>query len=111
MTVTRKKADETNGTIEAVDNGKDGKGDKYAWNLIPVLYIPYSTTFQRKSMPMLALFDSGSGVNAIQLTFVQESELFIRQTDIRVQKIDGITLVTYRIVVAIFLVMDRANRV
>ena len=62
-------------------------------------------------MPMLALFDSGSGVNAIQLTFVQESELFIRQTDIRVQKIDGITLVTYRIVVAIFLVMDRANRV
>ena len=62
-------------------------------------------------MPVLALFDSGSKVNTIYLTFVQELGLSIRPTDVGAQKINGITLDTYGIVVATFSMTDKTNRV
>ena len=40
-----------------------------------------------------------------------ELGLFIRPTDIKMQKIDSNTLNTYRMVVAAFLVTNKANRV
>ena len=60
---------------------------------------------------MLALFNSSSEVNAIYLTFAQELGLPIRPTDVRVQKIDSITLDTFGIVVTAFLVINKANQV
>ena len=58
-----------------------------------------------------ALIDSGSEVNAIHPTFVKELGLPIRPTDVGAQKIDDTTLDTYGMVVAAFLVIDKANRV
>ena len=60
---------------------------------------------------MLAFLDLGSEVNAIYPTFAQELEFSIKSTDVRVQKIDGITLDNYRMVVAAFSVTDKANQV
>ena len=60
---------------------------------------------------MLALFDSGSEVNAVHPAFTKELGLPIRPTDVGVQKIDGTTPKTYKMVVAAFSVEDKANRV
>ena len=57
------------------------------------------------------MIDSKSEVNAIHPTFAKQLGLPIRSTDIGAQKIDGITLDTYRMVVATFSVEDKANRV
>ena len=62
-------------------------------------------------MPVLALLDSGSEVNAIHPTFAQELGLPIRTTDIGAQKIDGTMLDTFGMMVVAFLVTDKANRV
>ena len=58
---------------------------------------------------VLVLFDSVSKVNAVYLTFAKELGLSIRPTDVEVQKIDGITLDIYEMVVAVFLVTDKVN--
>lgn len=50
-------------------NGKKSKSGEYLGNLKRVLCISYPITFRKKSMPVLALFNSGSKVNAIYLTF------------------------------------------
>ena len=62
-------------------------------------------------MPVLVLLDSGSEVNAIYPTFVWELGLPIRTMDIGAQKIDGIMLDTFEMVVVAFSVIDKANRV
>ena len=48
------------------------------------------------------LFDSDNKVNTIYQTFAQKLELLIRPIDVRAQKIDGIMLNTYKIIVAVF---------
>ena len=58
-----------------------------------------------------ALIDSRSEVNAIHPTFAKQLSLPIRPIDVGAQKIDGITLDTYGMVVAAFSVKDKANRV
>ena len=58
---------------------------------------------------MLALLDLSSKVNAVYLAFAKKSGLPIRLTDVGVQKIDGTTLDTYKMVVAYFLVGDKVN--
>ena len=60
---------------------------------------------------VLVLFDSGSKVNTVQPTFAKELGLSIRLTDVETQKIDGITLDIYEMVLAAFLVKNKANRV
>ena len=57
------------------------------------------------------MINSGSEVNAIHPSFVKQLGLPIKPTDVRAQKIDGTMLDTYGIVVAAFLVVDKANRV
>ena len=57
------------------------------------------------------MIDSKSEINTIYLTFVKELGLFIRPTDVRAQKIDGTTLNTYGMVVTVFSITDKANRV
>ena len=61
--------------------------------------------------PVQALIDSGSKVNAMHLSFVKQLGLPIRPIDVGAQKIDGSTLDTHGMVVAAFLVEDKANRV
>ena len=78
-------------------------------NLARVLCICYPIHFRKKSVSIL--FDWGNEFNAIHLTFAKELGLPIRPTDIKVQKIDSTTLDTYGIVVAAFLMKNKANRV
>ena len=60
---------------------------------------------------MLILHDLGNEVNAVHPAFVKELGLPIRLTEIEAQKIEGITLETYKIVVAAFLLENKANHV
>ena len=58
---------------------------------------------------MSALLDSGSEVNAIHPTFAWELGLSIRTTNVGAQKIDGIMLDIFGMVVVAFSMMDKAN--
>ena len=60
---------------------------------------------------MSALFNSKSEINTIHLIFAKELDLPIRPTDIRMQKIDGTILDSYRMVVIAFLIMNKANQI
>ena len=60
-------------------------------------------------MPVLALFDSGSEINAIYSFFAQELRLPIKPIDVKDQKIDGTTLNTFGMVVTGFLMIDKVN--
>ena len=60
---------------------------------------------------MLVLLNSGNEVNAVDPAFAKELGFPIRPTDVEAQKIDGITLETYEMVVAAFLVEDKANQI
>ena len=57
------------------------------------------------------MIDSGSEVNAIHLTFAKQLGLPIRLTDVGAQKIEVTMLHTYGMVVAVFIVEDKANQV
>ena len=59
----------------------------------------------------MILLNSANEINAIHPTFAKKLGLLIRPTDIGEQKIDGITLDTYEIVVVAFLIIDKANQV
>ena len=101
-------------TVKAVDTartGKDGKEskDEYLENLIRVPCIRYSIIFRKKSVPVSILLNSGSKVNAIHPTFVRELGLPIKPIDVKAQKIDGIILDTFGMIVAAFSVRDKAN--
>ena len=78
-----------------------------------IQYIYYPVQFKKDTneTQVQALFDSRSEVNAIHPTLVKKLGLSIRPIDIKVQKIDGITLNTYEMVVAAFSIADKANRV
>ena len=110
-TVETAEAVETTKAIETAGISKDSGESKgeYLENFVQVSCIRYPINFGKKSV--LALFDLGSEVNAIHPAFTKELGLFIRSTDIRVQKIDGTTLDTYEMVVAAFLVKNKANQV
>ena len=117
VTMTREEIVETAKALETAKavqiartgkNGKESKGE-YPENLAQVLCIRYPIIFQKDSVPISAFFDSGSKVNAIHPTFVRELGLLIRPTNVEVQKIDSTTLDIFGMVVAAFLVMDKAN--
>ena len=98
------------GTAGIGKNSKESEGE-YPENLARVPCIRYPITFQKKSVPISALFDSSSEVNAIHPTVVRELGLPIRPTDVSAQKIDGTMLNSFGIVVVAFSVTDKANRV
>ena len=109
---TREETVEATEAIESAEVGEDGveSNDKYL-NLAQVLCIWYPVIFQKKSVSMSVLFDSGSEVNAIYPTLAQKLGLPVRLIDIEAQKIDGIMLDTFGMVVTAFSVMDKANRI
>ena len=101
---------ETSKTGEDDKNSKNRKkGENLGTNLVWILCIWYSIIFQKQSV--LVLLDLKNEVNAIHLNFARELSLPIRLTNIGTQKIDGITLDTYKIVIANFLVINKANQV
>ena len=87
---------------------KEAVGENLGLSLTQVLYIRYPINFGEKSV--LVLLDSGSEINAVYPAFTKELGLLIRPTDIGVHKIDGNTLETYGIVIAAFLVENKANQ-
>ena len=112
--VTRTKEEEAEaaesvGTVEVSKDDKKSKGE-YP-NLARVPCVRYPITFQKKSVSMSVLFDSGSEVNVIQPTLARNLGLSIRPTDVVAQKIDGTMLDTFGMVVSAFSVTDKANRV
>ena len=68
VTRTRKEVVEAVEATGASNNGKENEGE-YPKNLARDPYIRYRITFQKNSVPMLALFDSGNKVNGIYRTF------------------------------------------
>ena len=86
---------------------EEAVGENLGSNLVQVLCIRYPINFGKKSV--LALFNSGSEVNAVHPAFAKELGLSIRAIDVGAQKIDGTTLETYGMVVAAFLMEDKAN--
>ena len=60
---------------------------------------------------VLALFDLGSEVNAMHLVFAERLNFIMRATNFGTQKIDGMTLKTYGMVVAAISVTHQAGRV
>ena len=109
VTGTREEAVETTELAESARTSKDGEEskDKYPKNLTQVSYIHYPINFGKKSVS--ALFESGSKVNAVHPAFAKELGLPIKLTDVGVQKIDGTTLDTYKIVVAVFSMKNKAH--
>ena len=77
-----------------------------------VTYIHYWLQFKKgtSEAQIQVLIKSKSEVNAIYPTFAKQLGLPIRSTDVRVQKIDGTTLDIYEIVVAVFLMVNKANQ-
>ena len=101
------------GTVKGVETAEVDKGDEenkseYP-NLARVPCIQYPITFRKKSVPVSALFHSNSEVNAIYPTLARDLGLPIRPTDVGSQKIDGIMLDTFGMVVTAFSVTGRAN--
>ena len=77
-----------------------------------VSYIHYPVQFKGMSKAQSqALIEWKSEINAIYLTFAKQLGLSIKPRDVGAQKIDGTTLDTYEMVVAAFLVEDKANQV
>ena len=112
LTGTRAKTVEIAVAIGTAEVGEDGdESEDECPNLTRVPCIRYPITFQKKSVPVSALLDSSSEVNAIHPTFAWELGLPIRTTDVGAQKIDGIMLDIFGMVVIAFSVTDKANRV
>ena len=109
MTETRREAVET---AEIAGKGRDGKESKNEYsNLARVPCIRYPITIQKKFVPVSALLDSGSEVNTIHPTYTQELGLSMKTTDVGAQKIVSTMLDIFKMVIAVFSVMDKANRV
>lgn len=78
-------------------------------DLIQVPYIQYLFTFWEKFV--LTLHNLKSEINTIHLIFAQKLGPRIKPINIRTQKIDGIILDIYKMIVVTFLIINQANRV
>lgn len=73
-----------------------------------VLYICYLVLFKKELIQ--AFINSDNEVNVITPAYVKKLSFWVRKTDIGAQKINGITLVTYGIVVANFFLQNKYSR-
>ena len=80
-------------------------GDK---KIVRVPCIQYLVRFQEEQVK--ALLNSGSKVNAINPDFARKLGFKIWKINVGVQKIDGLALETFGIVIVDFQVEDKANR-
>ena len=84
---------------------------KKALECVPYIHYPVQFKKNVDKTPMQALIDSRSEVNTIYPSFAKQLGLPIRPTDVGAQKINGTTLDTHRMVVAVFSVVDKANQI
>lgn len=71
----------------------------------------YLVQFQKDQKKIQALINSGSEVNAMTPIYAAKLGLTIWKTNVGAQKIDGLTLVTYGMVIAGFSLQDKLGRV
>lgn len=90
-------------------NGACEKNKYLKTNFVQVLCIWYSITFQEKFV--LALLYSRSEVNVPYPAFAKELDISIQPTNIGIKKINSTTLNINGIVVAAFLITDKANQI
>lgn len=67
-----------------------------------ILSIWYLVKFKKDYIEIKTLIDSGSKINAMTLAYIAIFGLCVYFTNVRAQKIDRSTLLTYSIVLAIF---------
>lgn len=67
-----------------------------------VLYIHYRLYFQKNTIEVKTLIDSGSEVNAIIPGYALKLDLKIRHTNVRAQKIDDSILEMFAMILASF---------
>ena len=86
---------------------------KEALGLEHIFYIHYPVQFKKDTnkTQVHTMIDLESEVNAIYPTFVKKLGLPISSTDVEAQKIDSIMLYIYGILVAVFSITNKANRV
>ena len=105
MSGTAKKLVLVSATSKSITDTK-----KEALECVPYIHYPVQFKDMDKAT-VQALINSGSEVNAVHLSFIKQLGLPIKPTNVRAQKIDNTMLDIYRIVVAAFLVVDKANQV
>ena len=77
---------------------------------VPCIHYPVQFRKDKEGATIRALIDSGSEVNAMTPAYAKRLGLWTQKTDIGVQKIDGSSLATYRMVIAAFQVIDKLGR-
>ena len=77
------------------------------------MYIQYLITFQSSLIQvnktlnfMLAFFDLSNKVNIIYLIFIEKLNLIVQFTNVSIQKIDDTIFKIYKMIVAIFSVIN-----
>lgn len=72
----------------------------------------YPVLFQkdRGEAEIMALIDFGSEVNAMNPAYAAKLGLRVQRTDVGSQKIDGSSLDTYGMIIAVFQVLDKFGR-
>ena len=76
-----------------------------------IFYIHYSLQFQKNKEVIKGLIDLGSEVNAITLTYARQLNFWTQKINVRTEKIDGLLLKTFVIVIIAFQVIDKLDRV
>lgn len=79
---------------------KASKENEVALNWVFCIYYPFC--FQKDTIKVKALIDSGSKVNIITPTYAAKLGLKVCHTNVRAQKIDGSTLKIFKIGLASF---------
>ena len=76
---------------------------------MPCIYYPVQ--FRKdKGATIWALIDSASKVNAMTPAYAKQLGLQVRKTDVGAQKIDGLSLRTFEMVITCFWVEDKLGR-
>ena len=84
------------------------KEDDVTLKRVPCVH--YLLRFQKNTVDVRVLIDSGSEVNAITPAYTSKLGFRVRHTDVGAQKIDGSTLQTFGMVLANFQVEDKLGR-
>ena len=89
-----------------------------AKSLEQITYMKYLIVFQgglgqvsKILNPVSAIFDLGSEVNVIHPAFIEKLGFTVQSTNIGTQKINTTILKIYRMVLVVFLMIDKANRI
>ena len=95
----------------ALVTGTSKEAPEMVLDWVPYIYYLVQFWKDKERAIIQALIDSGSEVNIMTPAYVKQLGLWTQKTDVGAQKIDGLSLATYRIVIAAFQVKDKLGRV